>query len=378
MPPDIDDLLAREFALDAEIIYLNHAAVAPWPRRTADAVHAFARENAAHGARDYAHWLDVESRLRARLARLLRAGETDIALAKNTSEALSMVAHGFPWREGDNVVMGADDFPSNRIPWESLVRYGVATRPVAWASEKEPEAALEAAADRNTRLMSVSAVHYATGLKLDLARLGNFCRKRSIAFCVDAIQSLGVVPHDVDAMHIDFLAADGHKWLCAPEGLAVFYVAPVWRERLALHEYGWHMLETPHAFDAPQWRPAMSARRFECGSPNMLGIHALEASLSLWEECGAGRLGARAIERAATLLAALKGRPDFVVHTPCARERHAGIVSFTPLKTALSVLGARLTAHHIVHAERRGAIRLSPHGYTTTTQLEEVLEVTFS
>ncbi|HEX7044695.1 MAG TPA: aminotransferase class V-fold PLP-dependent enzyme [Burkholderiales bacterium] len=369
--PDLDPLLAAEFPLEPGLVYLNHAAVAPWPRRTADAVRAFAEENARRGAAQYAAWLEVERRVRARCAALVNATPDDIALLKNTSEALSVVAHGFPWRPGDNVVIADEEFPSNRIVWESLRPRGVEVREVALGAD--PEEALLAAADGRTRLISVSSVQYASGRRTDLAALGAACRQRGIAFCVDAIQGLGALPHDVDAMHIDFLMADAHKWLLGPEGIAVFYCRDEWRGRLALYQYGWHMVERAGDFERKDWEPARSARRFECGSPNMLGIHALDASLSLLLEVGIEHIERRVLARAERLFELIRARPDLELITPAAPGRYGGIVTFRHRRRTAAELHARLRERNIICAARGGGVRLSPHFYTPLAGLEHAV-----
>ena len=306
---DVDALLAQEFPLDSDLIYLNHAAVAPWPRRTADAVSAFAAENAREGAKNYSRWVENENRLRNQIARLVNApSSSDIALLKNTSEALSVVAHGLSWKTGDSVVISEEEFPSNRIVWESLNRYGVTTRKVRLSGLADPEQALVAAADASTRLISVSSVQYASGLRLDLVKLGDLCHRRQIAFCVDAIQSLGALPHDVQSMRIDFLMADAHKWLLGPEGIAAFYCRDAWRDRLTLFQYGWHMVEDSGNYERQDWETVRSASRFECGSPNMLGIYGLSASLSLLEEIGIAEIERRVIARAQYLFELIQSR----------------------------------------------------------------------
>ncbi len=222
-----------EFDQTNGLRYLNHAAVAPWPRRAADAVSAFARENVAHGASDYPEWLKIEHRLRERLARLLnaRAG-SDLALVKNTSEALSFVAFGLDWREGDQVVIGNEEFPSNRVVWEALRPRGVEVVEVGLAGD-DPESALLAACGPRTRLLSISAVQYASGLRLDLERIGAGCRRRGVLFCIDAIQQLGALPFDVQTYDCAFAMADGHKWMLGPKGwassIAIPSSASAWR-----------------------------------------------------------------------------------------------------------------------------------------------------
>lgn len=373
-PLTLEKLSADEFPLRPDLIYLNHAAVAPWPRRTATAVRTFAEENMRAGAANYPGWLKVQQSLRAQCATFINASSADdIAFLKNTSEALSVVAHGFPWAQGDSIVIGAEEFPSNRIVWESLEPRGVTVRFVELSNQADPEQALLAAADSRTRLISVSSVQYASGLRLDLVRLGELCRSRGIAFCVDAIQGLGVFAHDVDAMRIDFLMADAHKWLLGPEGVAVFYCHSKWRDRLTLHQFGWHMVNDAGNFDRQDWQIAASARRFECGSPNMLGIHALQASLSLLMQVGISEIEQRVLARAQQLFASINAQRDLELISSPAPGRYAGIVTFRHRHRKNDELHTRLRELGVVCAARGGGIRFSPHFYTPLEQLDRAL-----
>jgi len=365
--------LRAEFALAPGLLYMNHAAVAPWPRRAADAACRFAQENAATGAAHYPRWLETEQRLRQRLARLINAAPDDVALLKNTSEGLSTVAFGLSWGPGDSVVGVASDFPSNRVVWEALAEYGVGFRGVEVNGVADPESALMAACDASTRLLAVSWVHYVTGLTLDLERLGEFCRQRDILFCVDAIQGLGALPIDVRACRVDFLAADGHKWLLGPEGIAVFYCRPEVRDRLRLRQIGWHSLEHPGDYDRPAWSLATSARRFECGSPNLLGIHALEASLSLLEEIGADWIAGRVRGNTRRLREACRSLPRVEVRGPEEPGRWSGIVSLRVADRDSARLVSRLAAAGILCASRGGGVRLSPHFYFQDNEIERCL-----
>lgn len=364
--------VADEFPLTAGLVYLNHAAVAPWPRRTREAVQQFAEENCRLGARDYPRWTTVEASLRDQLRTLIGAASTDdIALVKNTSEGLSFVAHGLPWQPGDNIITTDQEFPSNRIVWESLRSKGVEVR-IAELGGADPEATMLALADHRTRLLAVSAVQYATGLRMDLERLGRACRDRDILFVVDAIQSLGVLPMDVEAFHIDFLAADGHKWLLGPEGIGVFWCRPALRERLQLFEFGWHMVEHLGDFDRRDWAPAASARRFECGSPNMLGIHGLQASLSLLLEVGIPHIEARVAERVEAIAERCRGE-GWAILSPDAPARRAGILTLRRPDVDQGALFEHLRANQVVCALRGGGVRLSPHFHSAPETIEAAL-----
>lgn len=365
-----DDDYTDEFPLDPGLIYLNHAAVSPWPRRTAAAVKRFAEENMRQGALGYPRWLETEARLREQCRVLLNAASADdIALLKNTSEALSVVAHGLPWQAGDNVVISDQEFPSNRIVWQSLQDQGVETRRADLTQGASPEQALAARMDDRTRLLAVSSVQYASGLRLDLDQLGVLCRERGVLLCIDAIQSLGAVPLDVQACGADFVMADGHKWLLGPEGCAIFYVRPQLRETLRLRQYGWHMVEDPMDFSRQDWQVAASARRFECGSPNMLGIHALSASLALLAELGMETVATRVLSNSIYLMEALRDLPDVEILTPQQPGRYVGIVSFRHKWVDPVQLHGKLLAQNVICAQRGDGVRFSAHFHNTRAQL---------
>jgi selenocysteine lyase/cysteine desulfurase len=373
---DIDKLLAAEFPVESGLTYLNHAAIAPWPQRTAEAVSRFANECATEGSRHYMSWLETESKLRQSVAELINAPSADdIAFLKNTSEGLSVVAHGFPWKPGDNVIISDEEFPSNRIVWQSLERYGVEVRQVSLVNNKTPEDALLSVVDSHTRILSISAVQYASGLRMDLQHLGKECKKRGIALCVDAIQAVGAIRQDVQSAHIDFLVADAHKWMLAPEGIAIFYCSDKWREQLKLHQFGWHMIEDQFNFEPHVWEPAKSARRFECGSNNVMGIHALSASLSLLQDIGMEEIERRVVANANHLIDLVQQRQELELITDNTPERIAGIVTFRHRQKSADDLFEILQKKGVMCAQRGGGIRFSPHCYNARPSLEKAIVI---
>lgn len=367
-------LIRAEFPQAPGLIYLNHAAVAPWPRRAQEAVAAFAEENVVHGASRSQRFNEREERLRRQLQQLINApSPDDIALLKNTSEAISVVASGVRWKQGDNVVATAEEFPSNWIPWDA--QPGVSLRQVNIRGEAPPEEALMAACDERTRVLAVSSVQFSSGIRLDLATLGDFCAARKILFCVDAIQSLGACQLDAQAIKAHFIMADGHKWLLGPEGLALFYAHEAARDELRLHQHGWRMVEGPGDYDAKSWRPARSARRFEPGSPNMLGIHGLSASLSLFEELGCKEIEATLNAKVSRLMAGLANIDRVRLITPPDPRRRAGIVSFLIEGADCQALHRRLLENQVMCACRGGALRFSPHFYTPDQDVDKALDI---
>lgn len=365
-----------EFHLSADLIYFNHAAVAPWPKRSSEAVIRFAEQNTVYGSRYYPDWLKKELEIRSQLQTLLNApSPDDIALVKNTSEAISFVAYGLEWQAGDNIVSSNQEFPSNRLPWESLADQGVEFREADLAAAPTPELALFALVDSRTRLLTISSIQFASGIRVDLEQIGAFCRQRGILFCVDAIQSLGAVQFDVQACQADFVMADGHKWMFGPEGLGVFYTTPQARDRLKLTQYGWHMMKNIHNYENQPWEIHPTARRFECGSPNMLGIHAFSASLSLLLETGMDNVERRVLENRDYLSQAIAARPDLQLLSQLEGALKSGIVTFKHRSRPNETVYQRLQDQGVICALRGGGIRFSPHFYNTAEEIDRALEL---
>jgi len=366
----------NEFPILEHGLYANHAAIGPWPRVASQAIAKFAQENCETGAEKYSHWLLREKHLRKNLADLINAGSpNDIALLKNTTEGICTVANGIDWRSGDNIVLPVGEFPSNRLPWLDLQRVGVEVREVDIRSSRDPEQALLERMDKRTRLLSVSAVQWTDGLRLRLEILGAACQQNNVLFFVDAIQQLGAMQMDVQACGIDFLAADGNKWLLAPEGIAVFYCRESVRESMQLRQQGWHMVDDPYQFNRDQWQPSSTATRFEAGSPNTLGQTALHASVGLLQDVGMQQIEAYITANSLTLSEGIADIPGLELLRPFDMQRVSGIVSFRiPDKDPPEVHRA-LQKRQLSCAIRGDAIRLSPHFYQAGNPLLEMLAV---
>lgn len=366
--------MQNAFNLDPELIYVNHAAVAPWPARTVEAVKKFADENGYVGSRHYEQWLKVEQNLKQSLATLINAASADeIALLKNTSEGLSIIAKGLDWKAGDNIVISDQEFPSNFIVWDALRSQGVELRIANITDAEDPEQAIIEQMDEHTRLLSISAVQYASGLRMDLVKLGQACKSHNSLYCVDAIQQIGAVQFDTQLIDADFVIADGHKWMLGPEGLAMFYCKQSSMEKLSLQQFGWHMVEDLSDFSAMQnWQAAKSARRFECGSQNMLTAHALNASISLLLDYGMPAIEKDILDNVQTFISLFLSIPSVNILSPQSTNRHAGIFTFNKSGVNSQKLYAHLVTKGTVCAPRGGGIRFSPHFYNQPQQFEQL------
>lgn len=362
------------FPVVRELVYLNHAGVAPISTRVRRALGRFADEALHRGAFRYREVVEAEiERARGRAAALLGAQPGEIAFVKNTTEGLGIVAAGLDWRGGERVVTCDLEYPSNVYPWWWLRERGVETVMLPGEAGRLPlERVEEALRDPAVRLLALSSVEFGSGFRQDLAALGRLCRERGVLFCVDAIQSVGVVPLDVEAFGVDFLAADGHKWLLSVEGCGIFYCARRALERVRPRVVGWHSVADAASYDLVQLELKPDAGRFEEGSPNAPGIFALSAALELLLELGVDAIWARVEALGAHLARGLEGCGARVL-SPRGPGETSGIVSFAwpgeePRDTA-----ARLRAAGIFVVERRGGVRASPHFYNDEAELERLL-----
>ncbi len=370
------------FHLNKDIVHLNHAAVAPWPVVTRDAVIAFASENASIGSQHYDRWMKTEQQLKKKLALLINAESTDeIAILKNTSEGLSLIAQGINFSAADNIVIPAEEFPSNKVVWQALESQGVTVRLIPLQDVENPEQVLIDAMDEDTRLLSCSSVQFARGLRLDLGAIGKACRKNGTLFCVDAIQSLGAIRFDAQRCHADFVVADGHKWMCGPEGTALFYCRKAVQAQLQLRQFGWHMLKAAFEFSHQNDDRKLdeqivdNAQRFESGSPNMMGIAALNASLGLLLEIGMDKIQAAVLNNTDYLFKQLAAMPDVEILTSTAVDSYAGIVTFKKQSVDNVKLYQHLQASNVICAFRGDGVRFSPHFYTAKADMDKALEI---
>ena len=357
------EIYRDEFPVTKDYVYLDHAGVAPVSLRVKRAVEKFLSEATESGMFNYKQWMDRVEEVRRSCAILTGAEPEEIAFVKNTSQGISIVAEGLDWKEGDNLLICEKDFPSNIYPWLNLKRKGVEIRVVPSQNERILLEDIELLIDSRTKLLTVSSVNFSSGFKIDLEVVGRLCKGKGILFFVDAIQSLGVIPMDVNEFKIDFLAADGHKWLLSPEGTGIFYCRKELALRINPPLIGWKSIINESDYDHVDFRLKTNALRFEEGSLNVMGIYALGAAIDLLVEVGIDRIQARVIELGDLIIREAEKR-DFQVRTPKSKEERGGIISIIGNFDPINVKD-RLKEEGILVNVRGGAIRISPHFYNT-------------
>jgi selenocysteine lyase/cysteine desulfurase len=365
--------LRNEFPVTRRWAYFDHAAVAPPPEPTRAVLAEWAADMSANGVATWGVWERRVEETRQKAGRLLNADPADVAFVKNTTEGISFVAEGLDWQPGDNVVTAADEYPSNLYPWMNLASRGVEVRRVPSREGRILVDDLGAAIDRHTRLLSLSFVEYATGFRNDLDAVGSLCRERGVLFFVDAIQGLGVFPLDVARVPVDFLAADGHKWLLGPEGAGIFYVRRELVERLHAVEVGWHSVVHDHDFSRIELALKPNAGRWESGTLNVGGIAALGASLGLLLDATGPAVAERVLELTDFLCERTRSA-GFGIYSSRRRGEASGIVSLTGVPDPAAAVRHCRAAGLIVN-QRAGRLRVSPHVYNSYDEIDHLINV---
>jgi cysteine desulfurase/selenocysteine lyase len=285
---DIESLRREEFPASANLTYLNHAGISPLPQRTKREVQsAIERLSEDPNAFFGKYALPAFASLQESLARYINADSpSEIVYSTTTSAALNAVAQAIDWRPGDNILFCDQEFPSNAYPWMSLSRDGVESRRVPSENGGLTLRQVEAHADDRTRAVTVSAIQFFSGHRADLVAIGRFCRERNILFIVDAIQAIGHMAFDVQAMNIDILATGGMKSLLALPGAGFIYV----RDKVS-SKMNPRLIHGNSTADYLHWldydlTPQPGAARLSSGTTNVPGVLSIGASLSLLNELG--------------------------------------------------------------------------------------------
>ena len=370
MTPELRSL----FPITNRAIYLNHAAVSPLPTPTVEAIESQLKDVRDNGSINFRSWIAVKERARSLLAKLLGARPEQVAFMRNTSDSLSTVANGLDWRMGQNVVTFRREFPANIYPWLRLRdSFGVEVRMCEERDGRVDMEELENLVDENTRVIAISHVQYASGFRANLERLGRIARKRDALLVVDVIQSLGVLPLNVEAELIDVAAGASHKWLLGPEGVGYLYLSDRARERLQPTLVGWTSVPNPEDYNNfdQGWNTGTLA--WETGTGPTALIHGLNASLELLKATGTERIAAYLETLTDCLCEYLSFRNYHVISSRDLGQK-SQIVCIQHRRGASAMqLYSQLKSNNIITAPRGDRLRIAPHFYNSFDEIDKLV-----
>ena len=386
----IDDYLNNEairkdaFPVTAERIFMAHAGVAPLPKKAVDAMVEFCTRGSS-GAQENPWTNGQVLRARQVAAQLIGAHPDEITLLGPTALGLSLVANGFPWKTGDEVVFYPDDYPANVYPWTHLRDLGVT--PVGLQPEHTGVITwdvVQRALTPSTRLVSLASCHFLSGYRIDIDDIGKRLHDRGVLLCIDGIQTLGAFPLSI--AHVDFLSADSHKWLLGPAAAGIVYIRREHQEILKPSLLGSWNVVSPQFVAQYSIRYEKGGRRYEPGMLNLPGIIGMLASMDLLLDAGIESIGRRLLTLREQLLDTLRplGYRHFIesfdLSERANESNRSGIVSVThaerDMKTAFKILDEhKITASLRQDRDGTSFLRFSPHFYNTAEDIERVAQV---
>jgi selenocysteine lyase/cysteine desulfurase len=362
------------FPITQRAIYLNHAAVSPPPLPTIQAVESQLHDVSENGSLNYKNWLKVRQEARVLLSSMMGARPEQIAFVRNTSDGLSTVANGISWRDGDNIVSFRNEFPSNIYPWLRIHKAnGVELRLCEERNGRIDLAELCDLIDRRTRVVALSHVQYASGFRSDLEKVGRTARDRGALLVADVIQSLGVLPLDVQSEYVDVAAAAGHKWLLTPEGIGILYLSDRARDQIDPTLVGWTSVPNPEDYHNLEQGLNAGTLPWETGTYASSLMYGLRASLELLTSIGVQEI-ARYLETLTDYLCDRLRGSQYEVVSSREKNEKSQVVSIRSREglTAMSVF-QKLKAQNILTAPRGNALRIAPHVYNCPEEIEQLV-----
>ena len=382
------------FPIKQSINFLAHCSVSHLNKPAADRAAYFLQRQVAVGRGmlfEYTGDEQIAQRFHKNFATLMKTSSENITMTTNTSEAISMIANGYPFRPGDQIISYVNEYPANHYPWVLQAKHRDVelillsdtdvpqenrpyTAPISsslargWSFEE-----LESHVTDRTRVIAISHVQFTSGYAADLKQLGDFCKSRNIDLVVDAAQSLGSMPVYPEQWNVAAVASAGWKWLLGPVGTGVMYTSPEFREKIEITMSGAdHMVQDTQYLDHT-WNPHTDGRKFEYSTVSYalldgLSVGVEEVFLKDSPEARRDHIF-KMQELALSRLNMDKYQP--VVHK---KKTRSGILSLIPKVSTASQICKALEANKIIVTPRDGYIRFAPHICTTADEIEQAVD----
>ena len=351
-----------QFPSLARWTYLNTATYGQMPRVAVEAANSHFARRDEFACTDFLSWFDDMDRIRGLCARLINCTADDIAFVTSASNGLAWLMQGIDWRQGDEILTLDPEFPNQLYQVALEERFGVRYRAVPW-----PE--FYAAVNDRTRLVALSTVNYATGFRPPLEEISAFLRARNVLLYSDGTQSLGGLQYDVASIRPSMFCVDAYKWMLSPNGAGFVYIAPELRAALPPTVIGWR---TDRGWRSPNslnhGAPVLSgdAQGYEGGMIDFPALYAMGAVIEMMLAHGPAAIESRVLELADRLRDNLRslGADVNTDRTPIVTARLDGQDSAS--------MAAALKQDRIIVSARQGRLRVSPHFYNNSDDLDRL------
>lgn len=357
------------FPVTENFVYLNNAAESPLNTR----VHQKLQNYLQLAAQEPQNKPEVRTGIRRQLAGILGGSADEYALVTSTGIGINIVASGYQWQRGDNVVVPMDEHWNNTFPWLALRDRGVEVRlvPVGEDQRIDPEK-IASMVDRKTRILASAAVRFNSGFRADIRLLSEIAHSKGALLMVDGIQGAGVFPMNVTDDGIDILACGGFKWLLGMPGTGFLYVNKTAQKAIRPVLPGMFSAEN----NSRELHYFPDARRYETGTIAYSLFHAWAAGLEILEEIGIATIHAHVLGLTDSIIAGLRAKNIAIVTPVKSVAERSAIVSFTMGSDAANNnCYEKLREHKVIVALRGGQIRVSPNFFNNEDEIERFLQL---
>ena len=358
--------------LKNDTIYFNHAATGPFSSLVTIRLNNLLKEKSESNIDDYESFVNVAVETKNILSELIHCNADRIAFLDNTSNGLNVLANSINWKKGDRILLNDVEFPANIYPFLNLKRFGVE---IDFVKSENGFVTAEQIIDDvkpGTKLISVSYVQFLSGYKIDLDKIGNYCREKNIIFCVDGIQGIGALQIDVEKSKIDFLSCGTQKWLLGMQGLAFIYIDKELQKKMIPGNIGWLSVENAWNLLDYNLELKKSADVFEGGTLNTFGIYVFNTSLNLFKNYGFEKVEAEVLSNSKYFISKLNLIGIKCLLSNCLDSELSGIVTIK-VDSAERVFN-HLSEKRMICSLREGLIRFSSHFYNTSQEIDTVVD----
>ncbi len=366
----------KAYPVNKEMIWLNNCGTTPAGKHIVKAISLFIEGYAKKGIlTQVATYQKVQKNIKKILSELLNCSPDELCLVHNTAEGMNFISHGLDLSPEDEVILLENEYPSNVYPWKHLEKKGIKLLTTPMGSS--PEAflkGLERIITKNTRVISLSSVHWCTGMPLPIVRVGNICEEKSIDLVLDGAQGVGIQSIDIKKTNISYMAFSAWKWLLGPLGVGILFVSKEKLETLKPIFIGPNSVVRPKEYLPYKSELIPSADRFTISTANFIDWVYLEAALEFLQDIGFIAVRERIYELSAHLSKKLT-EAGFKVFSDNFRDYPTGIVVCEKPGVKLGVVMAHLKINNIVAADRLGRVRFSPHVYISPNQIDEAVNI---
>lgn len=378
MTQDPIEAFRRQFHHSSEHLHFNNAGQAPLCRPALEVIETWARHFYERGAHTWPAILSDLDDARYRLATFLGCHAHELAYFQSAAGAISQIAFGLDLKSGDEIIVWDQEYPSNLYPWHEAARRSGAKLVIAPSANdlSTPIDTIEKLITPRTRVIATSWVQYRSGAIVDLKALTAIARTQNIFTCADIIQGAGCLPFQFSATGLDAACGGSHKWMTAAHGAGFLCLRSEHLERIRPLMVGAMTYGGPDSAIDLHAHAKSNAQRFEPGGKAFLEILALGAAAKLLTSTGIERIAQEAEWLAKRLLHGLRER-GYLINSPHGAHHRGAILNFSAganskLRSQTEI-EQTLTGGGVSFGKRPPGIRLSPHAFNTTADVDRVL-----